>query len=190
MIYSVKPKLVNCVSRDSDKKFSCLVESFRRDCQHQKIQGRKSKLLEKRCIKLMQNSQTQWEKEPTSKSQNSKHSTLLKGSRTKLWSTGNWFYAGASTDHNFGELKDFYSDSHKASDTKEHVSSQYHFFRKRHGAIIAFYFKLYRELSSRYSLYGNSWLQFQRNFSQPLKYGSEAWGRGVEQWADGEGYFW
>lgn len=173
MIYSDEPKLVNCASRGTGKKFSCLVESFRRHCQPHKIKGRKSKLLEKKWIKPKQNSRRQREMEPSSESQNSKHITVLMGTREKLWSTGNWFYAGASNDHNFGELKDFCSDSHKAFGTKEHVSSQCHFFRKRHWAIIAFYFELYQELSSRYSFYGNSWPQFQRNFLQAVKYGTE-----------------
>lgn len=116
--------------------------------------------------------------ESNSKSQNLKYIAILMGSREKLWSTGNWFYAGASNGHNFGEPKDFCCDSHKASDTKEHVSSQYILFRKRHWAIIAFYFELYQELSSQYSFYRNSWLQFQINFLQVLKYGMETWGGG------------
>lgn len=97
------------------------------------------KLIGKRCEKkTKQNSRRLWEMETASKSHNSKHNTtILKGLREKLQSSGNWFY-NSSNDHNFGELGDFCSDSHKALDIKEHVSRQYHVFRKSHWAITAF----------------------------------------------------
>lgn len=144
-----------------------------------KYRPEKNKLIGKRCEKTKQNSRRQWEMEPASKSHNSKHyTTILKGCREKLQSTGNWFYNGTSNDHNFGELGDFCSDSHKASDIKEHVSRQYHVFRKRHWAIKAFFFELYQELSSQYSFYQNNWLQFQINFLQAVNYGMETVGAG------------
>lgn len=117
--------------------------------------------------------------ESSYKSQSSKHITILRWSREKLWSTGNWFHTGALNDLSFEEIGDFCSDSHKAADTKGHISSQYNFLRKRHSAITAFYFEPYQEFSSWYIFYRNTWLKFHRNFLQALEYGMEPWkGRG------------
>lgn len=174
LIYSAGPKLANYF-QGQWYELQFLVESFKTNFQAQNItKGRKTKLLEKKDVSK-QSKIPGWVMESSNKSQSSKHIIILRWSGEKLWSTGNWFYTGALNYLSFWEIGDFCSDSHKAADTKGHVSSQHHFLSKRHWAIISFNFELYQEFSSWYSSYRNTWLKFHRNFLQALKYGMEPW---------------
>lgn len=123
LIHSAGPKLANCF-QGQWYEVQFLVESFKRDFQAQNIiEGRKSKLLEKKDVSKKSKipGWTNGIQLQKPELQTYHYPKVVQREAAKHWQL---ILHCALNYLRFGEIGDFCSDSHKAADTKGLVSTQ------------------------------------------------------------------